>query len=674
MNREVSLALLEVITTLGMILSFSDVAVCDIMHQVQINSQLPKLTRQIALDSGGTELFGQSTGVCILHLTDQEGEDITQSIFFIDKLLGGIVYGERSASSFAFTGENELYYPVGIVADRYLNSNWTYLYVADAGMRTVFQYKYTFSNGVLTFEKSLTDPGNVELGATELSIRTQDGSVWTTDNTGTYVVQLNARSDSGIAHFYGAHGHVTNLAWGRDPSNPYGASTEFLFVVDDVSNKLNRLRMDIIPGDTDLVLDQSYDLAEGSWVSAINIDGFGNLYLADYLKSEITKLSPDFQLLGTFGSPGRSAGQFVRISSLSNAEGIRAGDQFITEDWSDTTGADWYLIDVEATFVNHTYLNPHEINLRYLASDYHRLTVKVDSLKNGSWYSVVNFIVKSPKASGYTNVPWTAPAAVQGFDRTYRFTMITESTYEPNEGEAFADTLQEQFTFGNAPPAISQDLLVSGLVGGCVLDGGTHQASIIGTDLEHPSNLTYTWSIGGPSTARIRKAGQTTWQTGPISGIGVTLVEVTTDPNGGSKDIQTANLEVTASITDPGGKSTSPVNKDYGVCTDPNNKVSCPNCVLSECECPCLADPYCDGVRSDVIDVVTCVNVAFRGQTSGIDPQCPVQGFAAQSSDVDCDGVVTILDVVAVVGVAFRGGTFSDFDCFDADPCASASH
>jgi hypothetical protein len=82
----------------------------------------------------------------------------------------------------------------------------------------------------------------------------------------------------------------------------------------------------------------------------------------------------------------------------------------------------------------------------------------------------------------------------------------------------------------------------------------------------------------------------------------------------------------------------------------------------SICCCPCWADPQCDGVRSEVLDVVQTVNVAFRGFSAVTDPGCP-----NQRSDVDASGFTDVLDVVKVVNVAFRG--FSVASQY-VDPCS----
>lgn len=81
------------------------------------------------------------------------------------------------------------------------------------------------------------------------------------------------------------------------------------------------------------------------------------------------------------------------------------------------------------------------------------------------------------------------------------------------------------------------------------------------------------------------------------------------------------------------------------------------------CACDCHPDPACDGVRSDVLDVVSTVNVAFRGFAPLIDPNasCPFE-----TTDADCSGATDVLDVVRVVNVAFRGASAATEYC---NPC-----
>jgi hypothetical protein len=85
--------------------------------------------------------------------------------------------------------------------------------------------------------------------------------------------------------------------------------------------------------------------------------------------------------------------------------------------------------------------------------------------------------------------------------------------------------------------------------------------------------------------------------------------------------------------------------------------------LISQCACDCHADPAdCEGVVN-VLDVVSTVNVAFRGAAAIPDPnpQCP-----RETTDVDCSGATDVLDVVRIVNVSFRSADPAAEFC---DPC-----
>ena len=81
---------------------------------------------------------------------------------------------------------------------------------------------------------------------------------------------------------------------------------------------------------------------------------------------------------------------------------------------------------------------------------------------------------------------------------------------------------------------------------------------------------------------------------------------------------------------------------------------------VPECDCPCHADPQCDG-QPNVFDVVFAVGVAFRNET-------PVQGGLCPyvQTDVDCDDDTDVFDVVHLVAVAFRNADPTGEFC---EPC-----
>ncbi len=92
---------------------------------------------------------------------------------------------------------------------------------------------------------------------------------------------------------------------------------------------------------------------------------------------------------------------------------------------------------------------------------------------------------------------------------------------------------------------------------------------------------------------------------------------------------------------------------------DPSNQAFVRISVTTGCHCSCHADPQCDSVIDDVLDVSRVINVAFRGSASLPDPDnaCPYE-----TTDVDCNSATDVLDVTKVINVAFRGqSTLSQF-------------
>jgi hypothetical protein len=82
--------------------------------------------------------------------------------------------------------------------------------------------------------------------------------------------------------------------------------------------------------------------------------------------------------------------------------------------------------------------------------------------------------------------------------------------------------------------------------------------------------------------------------------------------------------------------------------------IACPAC--------CIGDPNCDGIKSDIADVVNVISVAFRSAPAIHDPGCP-----AERSDVNCSGFTDVADVVRTINVAFRGADAATEYC---DPCS----
>lgn len=71
---------------------------------------------------------------------------------------------------------------------------------------------------------------------------------------------------------------------------------------------------------------------------------------------------------------------------------------------------------------------------------------------------------------------------------------------------------------------------------------------------------------------------------------------------------------------------------------------------VTMCSCPCHADPGCDGIGPDIVDVAHTIGVSFRGDAAQSSGSCWVE-----NTDVDCTGSTDVVDVVKIIDVAFRG-------------------
>lgn len=90
-------------------------------------------------------------------------------------------------------------------------------------------------------------------------------------------------------------------------------------------------------------------------------------------------------------------------------------------------------------------------------------------------------------------------------------------------------------------------------------------------------------------------------------------------------------------------------------------------CFAEPCLCACAADPNCDGIRSDVLDIVLLIERAFRGSPPQLDDDCPAHAVMVDGrTDVDCSGTTDVIDVVRGINVAFRDGSVTQEYC---DPC-----
>ena len=87
-------------------------------------------------------------------------------------------------------------------------------------------------------------------------------------------------------------------------------------------------------------------------------------------------------------------------------------------------------------------------------------------------------------------------------------------------------------------------------------------------------------------------------------------------------------------------------------------------CIDSACHCYCSGNPHgCTNSEIDIIDVLKVINVAFREQPDipDLSPTCPYS-----DTDINCDGLTSILNLTGIIQVAFSGEVPSSVFC---NPC-----
>lgn len=99
---------------------------------------------------------------------------------------------------------------------------------------------------------------------------------------------------------------------------------------------------------------------------------------------------------------------------------------------------------------------------------------------------------------------------------------------------------------------------------------------------------------------------------------------------------------------------------------------ACDNCPYysnkDQIGCSHHGDPSPDGVIN-ILDVITTIEIAFRGGDALKDASCPHD--PAGRTDVDCSGSTSIIDVTLMIEVAFRGATPNFCNPCDCNPYPS---
>jgi hypothetical protein len=144
--------------------------------------------------------------------------------------------------------------------------------------------------------------------------------------------------------------YPTSLCFGRDN----GAQNLQLYVLDEGLHKL--LSFGLLFSDSttecpELTSGYSYEFPEETFLSAVDVDNKGQLYVVERNDSKIYKFSKQLDLIAVWGCEGVQDGQLLSPTGISIAHGMDCtnypdpctpipdlADVFITEYWTDQTG------------------------------------------------------------------------------------------------------------------------------------------------------------------------------------------------------------------------------------------------------------------------------------------------------------------------------------------------
>jgi hypothetical protein len=266
--------------------------------------------------------------------------------FVVDSDWDRMVYGDYNddwIKSFGTTGSGDGQFkcPRGIAADNLGN-----VYVADFLNGRVVKLHYDFNNEALSFVQNITgggmvNPYDVATDDANTYDDPSDDAIWVVDFATHKLYHFSASGDylssygglgSGVGHF----SYPSSIA--ARSSNWFDGT---VYVVDTGNNRIVRLTR---YGDS-YVWKGSYEAPVGSYLTSVDVDRYGDVWVTDRYNCRIFKFTDYLTLLTTFGSQGTGLNQFLQPIDFSHAR--HYGDYLIIESWTDNSGVQYYVPGVD---------------------------------------------------------------------------------------------------------------------------------------------------------------------------------------------------------------------------------------------------------------------------------------------------------------------------------------
>lgn len=423
--------------------------------------QILKLTKSVTNELWGIDLFANPRSSAESYVAAPWYELYTGVKFTLDTDWDRIVYKEgldnwiRRYSSNG-QGDCQVWWPRSIETLSPCNAQYFtayyFVYVADTENNRLVRFVYDWrpANQWVVCLTPITGLGlnrpaelNLNDGGTFYTF-TEDNYLWVVNAPNGIPYEIKRITVDGVLKStyssYGCNGtpgdfcKISAIVSGRDAFAPNAYSnTDDFYVADPGNGRVVWLRKDAV-GETIFWMGE---VPAGSGSIDLEVDHFGHLWVLDRDAGTVTKYTSDLFPLCTFGSTGVGENEFMMPVSISDPVGyLGASNMYIVEDWSDSSGGQYYAIGTDV--VDFTVTSSFEEHIHYvdfvLVSP-SKVTINVYTVQG----ALVKTLFQDPLLSGASTSIWdgknsagqqmpTAVYLVKIFDSS---TVIDPATGDP---------------------------------------------------------------------------------------------------------------------------------------------------------------------------------------------------------------------------------------------------
>lgn len=265
-------------------------------------------------------------------------------------------------------------------------SEFYYIFIADTHNDRIVRQRYHWPTQVMACYPPITGlglsfPFDLDLNDNGTFFPPTGDYLWVLDDVArikrisTEGVLYSTWSSPGCEGLPGQFCRLTAIVSGRspfmtEPYHPY-ANNDHLYVADAGNNRIVWL----IRNAPSEVIGWYGETPTTSSIVDLEVDNFGQVWAVDQDNGMITKYTYDLYPLCTFGSTGIGDNQFIKPISASTHGGyLAAGDMYVAEYWSDSSGGQFFgigtdVLDFEVSssedqqehYINYILIDPSDV-------------------------------------------------------------------------------------------------------------------------------------------------------------------------------------------------------------------------------------------------------------------------------------------------------------------------